>query len=106
MTAHIAKRGALAVAGLGRMVLLLAVRGYQLLLSPVLPATCRFDPTCSEYAAQAIARHGALRGGSLAVRRIVRCHPWGGAGYDPVPAAKAGRSGARPIDQDNVADAC
>ena len=61
-------------------------RGYQLLISPVLPQTCRFDPTCSGYAIEAVQIHGAARGGWLAVRRIARCHPWGGSGgYDPVP---------------------
>ncbi len=73
----------------GMIVLLL--RGYQLLLSPVLPATCRYLPTCSDYAAQAVARHGPLRGCWLAARRVARCHPWGDAGYDPVPDADAGR---------------
>jgi len=62
------------------------VRGYQYLISPVLPGTCRYQPTCSGYALEAIARYGALKGGWLAVRRISRCHPWGGWGYDPVPA--------------------
>ena len=62
------------------------IRGYQLLVSPILPAACRFRPTCSEYGMEAIARHGALRGGWLTVRRVARCHPWGGHGYDPVPA--------------------
>jgi uncharacterized protein len=62
-----------------------AVRGYQLLVSPLLPPACRFLPTCSEYAAEAIQRHGAWRGIILASRRLVRCHPWGGCGYDPVP---------------------
>ena len=61
------------------------VRGYQLLVSPVLPGSCRYTPSCSAYAAEAIARHGAARGGWLALRRIVRCHPFGGWGYDPVP---------------------
>ena len=62
-----------------------AVRGYQLLVSPMLPPACRFLPTCSEYAAEAIERHGAWRGIILASRRLARCHPWGGSGYDPVP---------------------
>ena len=61
------------------------VRGYQLLISPLLPPSCRFEPSCSSYAMEALERHGALRGVWLAVRRIVRCHPWGGSGYDPVP---------------------
>jgi putative membrane protein insertion efficiency factor len=62
------------------------IRGYQLLLSPVLPPACRYLPTCSDYAAEAVQRHGALRGSWLAVCRLARCHPWGGSGYDPVPA--------------------
>jgi putative membrane protein insertion efficiency factor len=62
-----------------------AVRGYKLLVSPLLPPACRFLPTCSEYAAEAIERHGAWRGIMLASRRLARCHPWGGSGYDPVP---------------------
>ncbi|MFC7451750.1 membrane protein insertion efficiency factor YidD [Insolitispirillum peregrinum] len=61
------------------------IRGYQLLLSPVLPPSCRYTPTCSTYALQALERHGLVRGGWLAIRRIGRCHPWGGSGYDPVP---------------------
>lgn len=61
------------------------IRAYQLLLSPVLPQSCRYLPSCSEYAAEAIARHGAMRGGGLALNRLLRCHPWGGSGYDPVP---------------------
>lgn len=61
------------------------IRAYQLLLSPVLPASCRFTPSCSAYGLEAIRRHGALAGGWLAVRRIARCHPWGGWGDDPVP---------------------
>jgi putative membrane protein insertion efficiency factor len=63
------------------------VRGYQLLISPLLPPSCRFAPTCSCYAMEALTNHGALRGGWLAIKRIGRCHPWGGEGYDPVPPA-------------------
>lgn len=58
---------------------------YQRCISPLTPATCRFTPTCSEYARQAIMKHGPVRGLWLAIRRILRCHPWGGWGYDPVP---------------------
>ena len=61
------------------------VRGYQLLVSPVLAPSCRFHPTCSRYALQAIDRFGAWRGGWLAVKRFARCHPWGECGADPVP---------------------
>jgi len=61
------------------------IRGYQLVLSPIIGPRCRHLPTCSEYAAEAIARHGLFRGGWFAVRRIVRCNPWGTSGYDPVP---------------------
>jgi putative membrane protein insertion efficiency factor len=66
-------------------VLLVLIRGYQVGISPMLPAACRFTPTCSAYAAEAIRRHGAFRGSWLASRRLLRCHPWGGTGYDPVP---------------------
>lgn len=62
-----------------------AIRGYQLTLSAFLGRQCRFLPTCSEYAREAVAEFGAIRGGWLAVRRIGRCHPWGRSGYDPVP---------------------
>ncbi|MDE6644937.1 MAG: membrane protein insertion efficiency factor YidD [Muribaculaceae bacterium] len=68
-----------------RRVLILPIRFYQLCISPMLPASCRFTPTCSQYAIEAISRHGAVRGMWLALRRIARCHPWGGSGYDPVP---------------------
>ena len=64
------------------------IRGYQLLLSPVLPAVCRFQPSCSAYAFEAVGRHGAVAGGWLAVRRVLRCHPWHDGGFDPVPDDK------------------
>ena len=70
------------------------IRLYQVAVSPYLAMSCRFQPTCSSYARQAITRHGAVAGGLMALRRIARCHPWGGAGYEPVPAERhdAGRS--------------
>ena len=65
---------------------LLALVGlYRLLISPLLGNNCRFEPSCSAYALEALRVHGAFRGSWLAARRIARCHPWGGAGYDPVP---------------------
>ncbi|RZJ36287.1 MAG: membrane protein insertion efficiency factor YidD [Flavobacterium sp.] len=65
------------------------VRIYQVVLSPLMPATCRFDPTCSHYMITALKRHGLLYGGYLGVRRILSCHPWGRSGYDPVPEKKS-----------------
>lgn len=61
------------------------IRGYRRWVSPALPPACRFYPSCSAYALEAVARHGAFRGGWLAVRRLVRCHPFNPGGYDPVP---------------------
>jgi putative membrane protein insertion efficiency factor len=61
------------------------IRVYQLCISPFTPASCRYLPTCSEYAAEAVAKHGACKGGWLALKRLARCHPWGGSGHDPVP---------------------
>ena len=61
------------------------IKGYQRFMSPALPPSCRFTPTCSAYAVTAIERHGLLRGGWLALRRVGRCHPWNPGGYDPVP---------------------
>ncbi|HJP22472.1 MAG: membrane protein insertion efficiency factor YidD [Alphaproteobacteria bacterium] len=63
------------------------VTAYRYLLSPLLPASCRYAPSCSEYALEALARHGGVAGGWLALRRILRCHPLAGWGYDPVPPA-------------------
>lgn len=68
-----------------RRVLIGLVRFYQVAISPLTPPSCRYTPTCSAYAVEALERHGALRGGWLTLRRLLRCHPWGGQGYDPVP---------------------
>lgn len=65
--------------------LMLLVRGYQVSFGSVMPPVCRFQPTCSNYALEALERHGALRGTVLTVWRLCRCNPWGGMGYDPVP---------------------
>jgi uncharacterized protein len=73
------------VPAIARSALIGAIKLYQLLLSPWLGRQCRYDPTCSRYAEQALRRFGVRRGVWLAVRRIGRCHPWGGSGYDPVP---------------------
>ncbi|MCI5833879.1 MAG: membrane protein insertion efficiency factor YidD [Prevotella sp.] len=67
------------------LILILPIRFYQLSISPLFPPSCRFTPTCSQYAIEAIRRHGPLKGLWLALRRLSRCHPWGGSGYDPVP---------------------
>ncbi|HLO73253.1 MAG TPA: membrane protein insertion efficiency factor YidD [Flavobacterium sp.] len=64
---------------------IILVRFYQVAISPFTPATCRFEPTCSNYTLQALKKHGLFRGGWLATKRIFSCHPWGKSGYDPVP---------------------
>lgn len=71
-----------------RRLLQLPIYLYRYLLSPFLGGQCRYHPTCSAFALEAIERHGAAQGGWLAVKRICRCHPWGGAGIDPVPEAR------------------
>lgn len=68
-----------------KTVLILFVRAYQMLLSPLLPPACRYHPTCSHYAIEALEKYGALRGGWLAMKRIARCHPFRAGGFDPVP---------------------
>lgn len=69
-------------------VMLVFLRIYQYGLSPLWPPTCRYMPTCSAYGVEAVLTHGPFRGSWLAIRRIARCHPWGGSGYDPVPPAR------------------
>lgn len=71
-----------------RRIGILPIRFYQWVVSPLLPPSCRYRPTCSDYAAEAIATHGLALGAWLAARRLMRCHPWGGSGYDPVPRAQ------------------
>jgi len=66
----------------------LIVRFYQFAISPLTPATCRYQPTCSYYTIEALKKHGLFSGGRLAIKRIFSCHPWGGSGYDPVPKKK------------------
>ncbi len=68
-----------------RHVFILMVRAYQVGISPLLPPSCRYYPTCSAYAIEALKKHGALRGGWMAARRIARCHPFRPGGFDPVP---------------------
>lgn len=65
--------------------LVVLVKFYQLCISPLTPPSCRFTPTCSQYALEALRRHGPVKGLWLTLRRLARCHPWGGNGYDPVP---------------------
>ena len=79
-------------------ILSLPVRAYRLVLSPWVGHNCRYQPTCSQYALDALERYGALRGGWLALRRIGRCHPWGRSGYDPVPD--------KPGSRQAISDAC
>ena len=74
--------------GVAARIVLASIRAYQVVLRPVMPPACRFAPSCSEYAFEAVATHGAWRGGSMAIRRIARCHPWHAGGYDPVSGAE------------------
>ena len=68
-----------------RKLLLALIRLYQLCISPLIPPRCRYTPTCSQYAIEAVSKYGAIKGGWLTLKRLARCHPWGGCGYDPVP---------------------
>ncbi len=70
---------------LPRRIVLLPIRGYQKFISPALPPSCRFSPSCSQYTLEAVSRYGALKGLWLGVRRLIRCHPFNPGGYDPVP---------------------
>ncbi|NLZ94721.1 MAG: membrane protein insertion efficiency factor YidD [Bacteroidales bacterium] len=70
---------------IGGKILIAPIHVYRYAISPLLPATCRYTPTCSQYSIEAIRKHGPLKGSLLAAKRIGRCHPWGGHGYDPVP---------------------
>ena len=82
--------------GPGVRVLVALVRIYRRVLSPLKPPTCRYVPTCSQYAIVALERHGAVRGGWLAATRVCRCHPWGGHGWDPVPGTTDAAAGSEP----------
>jgi len=70
---------------LPRSVVVFLIRGYQQVISPLFPATCKYYPTCSAYAVEAVEEYGVFKGGWLAIKRIVRCNPWSRGGYDPVP---------------------
>lgn len=67
---------------------IILIKGYQKFVSPLFPAKCRFQPTCSHYYIEALQTHGLLKGGMLGLKRLLSCHPWGGSGYDPVPQKK------------------
>jgi putative membrane protein insertion efficiency factor len=73
------------VVGVAKRAVLVVLRAYQMAVSPMLPPACRFEPTCSRYASEAVEVHGVVRGGWLAIRRVARCHPWSNSGFDPVP---------------------
>lgn len=68
-----------------RKFFILLIRAYQRFISPIFPPSCRYTPTCSSYAIEALQKHGAIKGSWLALKRILSCNPWGGSGYDPVP---------------------
>ena len=68
-----------------KKILIALIKFYQFFISPLCPGTCRFRPTCSQYMIEAIATHGVVKGLYLGIKRLLKCHPWGGSGYDPVP---------------------
>ncbi|MFN8074384.1 MAG: membrane protein insertion efficiency factor YidD [Kineosporiaceae bacterium] len=86
-----------AAIGLPRRVLVLLLRGYRLVVSPLYGQVCRYYPSCSAYALEAVDRHGAARGVVLAARRLLRCHPWTPGGYDPVPPRHRSSSPEAPM---------
>ncbi len=67
------------------LILIAIINLYKFILSPILPNSCRYYPTCSSYAIEALKKHGAIKGSWLSIKRILKCNPWGGSGYDPVP---------------------
>ena len=67
------------------LLLIIPIKIYQIIISPLLGPSCRFTPTCSQYAVEAIQKYGPFKGSWLSFKRILKCHPWGGSGYDPVP---------------------
>ena len=71
-----------------KYVLIIPIKGYRLILSPILGPSCRFQPTCSSYALEALEKHGLIRGTWLTIKRLAKCHPWGDYGIDPVPEKK------------------
>lgn len=73
------------MARLPGLIIIGLIKFYKYAISPVLPNACRYSPTCSDYGVQAVNKHGALKGTYLTIKRILRCHPWGGHGHDPVP---------------------
>ena len=85
---------------LARRLAVLPIRGYQLFISPVLPPSCRFTPTCSAYAIEALMTHGLLKGGALTVWRLLRCNPWSAGGYDPVPPRRGEAGRHHPVISD------
>lgn len=85
MTMSWVRRAAKTLSRVMVWMLILPIRFYQTAISPYTPPSCRFTPTCSEYARQALIKHGPVKGLALAIWRVLRCNPWGGAGYDPVP---------------------
>jgi len=68
-----------------KYVIIVLIKGYQYLISPLTPPSCRFVPTCSQYTLEAVQKYGFLKGVYMGMKRLSRCHPWGGSGYDPVP---------------------
>jgi len=95
------KRIMLAVSGLARSFLIFCVRAYQVVISPHLGHCCRFEPSCSAYCIEAIQKHGVIKGCWLAVRRLLRCRPFGPSGFDPVPPVR-GKAGNDQKDEFNV----